>query len=164
MSYGHPYSNYAEDARKLLTGASKFITLTHIPRKFIPEHLFQWTVSLGTGGLSPTLGNKDGYGSNGAQGFSSSQAIKMQIGGGESPAADLPGPSPWPQHSHPSAVRTSMCTRSASLSNPATDLGKERRDRRSVTKLMAVNQAGKHSGLFLGKRLFQESLSCTVGT
>lgn len=65
-------------------------------------------------------------GSNGAQGFSSSQAIKMQIGGGEGPAGRSPLASPRPQHSHPSAVRTSMCTRSASLSNPATDLGKER--------------------------------------
>lgn len=94
MSYGHSYSNYTEDARKLLTGASKFISLTPIPRKFIPESLFQWNVSLGTEGLSPTLGNKDGYGGKGAQGFSSSQVIKMQIGGGggERPAGRFPRP------------------------------------------------------------------------
>lgn len=84
MSCGHSYSNYTEDARK-------FISLTPIPRKFIPESLFQWNVSLGTEGLSPTLGNKDGYGGKGAQGFSSSQVIKMQIVGVEErPAGRFP--------------------------------------------------------------------------
>ena len=56
-----------------------------------------------------------------------------------------------------------MCTKSASLSNPATDLGKERRVRSSVTARTADNKVGNHSGLFLRKPLSQDGLSCTVG-
>lgn len=65
----------------------------------------------------------------------------------------------WPQHSHPSAVRTSMCTRSASLSNPATDLGNERRVRSSVTIWVGDNKAGKHLGSWFRKSLSQEGLA-----
>lgn len=57
-----------------------------------------------------------------------------------------------------------MCTKSASLSNPDTDLGKERRVRSSVTVRMADNKVGNHSGLLLRKPLSQDGLSCTVGT
>lgn len=61
------------------------------------------------------------------------------------------GSSPWWSwaqaaltYSHPSEVRTSMCTRSASLSNPATDLGKE--GRRELSDPGPQTASGKHSG------------------
>lgn len=164
MSYGHPYVNYTEDARELLTGASKLVTLTPIPRKFIPKGLFQWNVSLGTGGLSPTLGNKMHTAVRELRAFHLPKPLKCKLGEKGDLQADLPGPAWRPQYSHPSAVRTSMCTKSASLSNPDTDLGKERRVRSSVTMRMADNKVGNHSGLLLRKRLSQDGLSCTVGT
>lgn len=67
----------------------------------------------------------------GELGFSSSRALKMQTWGGESRRPTCLGAACRGQHSHPSVVRTSMCTRSASLSSPATDLGKEGRQKLS---------------------------------
>lgn len=86
MSFGGQCSKML---RKLLTGAAKYITLTHIPRKFISGGSFQWKSLLGPEVNSSALGNRNGYGSNGAWGFSSSQAIKMQIRVGQRPQTDL---------------------------------------------------------------------------
>lgn len=93
MSYGHPYVNYTEDARKLLTGASELVTLTLISSKFIPEGLFQWNVSLGTGGLSPTLGNKMHMAVRELRAFHLPKPLKCKLGEEGDLQADLPGPS-----------------------------------------------------------------------
>lgn len=83
------------------------------------------TVSLGTESLFP-LGNKDRYGSNRPWGFSSSKSLKCKSNQGWRVTSGRSLGIVWShQHSHPSADLTSMWTRSASLSNPDTDLGRK---------------------------------------
>lgn len=165
MSYGHSYSNYTEDARKLLTGGSKFITLTPIPRKFIPESLFQWNVSPGTEGLSPTLGNKDGYGSKGAQGFHLPKSLKCKLAGvGWRREAcrqrpPQPGATALTSIGCPHLHVHQVCFLVQSGHWP----GEERRVRSSVTTRTADNKVGRHSGLVLRKLLSEGGLSSPWG-
>lgn len=63
------------------------------------------------------------------------------------------------QHSHPSVVLTSMCTRSASLSSPDTDLGKKGRNR--LSEAMGSPRSVSVESMPLEKESKSESLSLT---
>lgn len=79
--------------------------------------------------------------------------------GGERPAGRFPRRL-VAQHSHPSAVRTSMCTRSAS-SSPATDLGRKGESEACVTTRTADNNVGGVRGYYSESCFLKGGLSCT---